>query len=54
MKASRSSNGTLKCVLAQGDILAKFRKDVLGQSSLLSLKHYHRPLVRSFVQLQNF
>ncbi|BDA49996.1 Sterol 3-beta-glucosyltransferase [Coccomyxa sp. Obi] len=27
-----------------GDILAKFRKDVLGQPSLLSLKHYHRPL----------
>lgn len=32
-------------LLLQGDILAKFGKEVLGQPSLLSLKHYHRPLV---------
>ena len=30
----------------QADILATFRKKILQQPSLFSLKHYHRPLVR--------
>ena len=30
----------------QADILATFRKKVLHETSLFSLKHHHRPLVR--------
>ncbi len=36
---------TMCCVSVQADILATFRKKVLKQPSLFSLKHYHRPLV---------
>ncbi len=32
-------------VSVQADILATFRKKILKQPSLFSLKHYHRPLV---------
>lgn len=38
----------------QGDILHKYRKEVLKQPSLFSLKHYHRPLVRSTTHLPVF
>lgn len=36
---------TLCNVSTQADVLATFRKKVLRQPSLFSLKHYHRPLV---------
>lgn len=37
----------LKCEMyLQADILAAFRKKVLHETSLFSLKHHHRPLVR--------
>lgn len=38
----------------QGDILHKYRKEVLKQPSLFSLKHYHRPLVRTTTHLPVF
>lgn len=38
---------SLCSVSVQGDILATFRKKILKQPSLFSLKHYHRPLVNA-------